>query len=393
MDRLFTAPLQIELLERQASDAYRISEYATAESLYAEAARLAEQGADWPTRVRINYRLAGCRGMQDKAADAIVTYTWLLTLAGDPEVALALANSSALAYLFRAYVQFAISGFDLGLPIARLHKVLDEGERFLAEVAHPEWAHGLRMVRGQLLREQGQLSRARQELEAALSLIRRDTSAVIGFTPSGHINSLAEVLIDLGDIDTAARLFQESLEMQGSPVDRGISASGLSDIAQLRGDWSAAEHWAREGLAMAAHVQSPTTQIKIRRSLLPALLERGKVTEAVSQGAVLWAWGRRLEADYHIAWHLCRVRLACARQAVGLATNPDSELPVQTEPLLPCLQKRAVRYLRAAEHWLVRAQTLARRLDEQCEVETNSKKLQALADKLDALRAWLSTTE
>ena len=95
MDDRLEAELQVDLLCDKADDALGLCQYATMESLLAEAERIADQHGDLATRIRVRFDLALARQLQCKYEDALTTFGWLLGLAVDPDAADLLSAVSA----------------------------------------------------------------------------------------------------------------------------------------------------------------------------------------------------------------------------------------------------------------------------------------------------------
>ena len=399
MDAL-EAQVQIDLLLRQGDDAYELGQYVTAETFFAQAAELADEYADWPTRLRAHYWRVEAQEMQDKNEESFATYTWLIGLAHDPEVTQSVqGNTDALKYLYNAFSGFVAVGGDLpSIPIKRLYAVLDEAEQFLRDIGHPEWAHKTRLDRASLLEAENRLEEARREYEMALALRRRDPNS-LGYTLGSHLNKVASILSDLGETDEAERHYREVWEGREHSIgDRQEAASGLARVAKKRGKWAEAEHWAREGVALAGQIEGPSAPFWARNTLIAVLLGRGKIEEVRWEVGAFWCYGRRLgsaKAVYTTYTTLGEVRLACARAALGLSANPDDDLP---EGGWAALKKwllgsgrlrRARRYLQTAERWLARAREPGRRLDEQAGVTKREEELNKLEQKIQALYGWM----
>lgn len=398
LNDVFGASYQIELLYRQSRDAHRSCLFATAESLLAEAARLADEQTDLATQIRIKYWQAEARRMQSRYEKALTTYAWLIGVANDPPARASLAdNRRAITYLAGAFQQFVECGrFLPAMPSAQLHHVIDMGLAFLSEVGRSQSAHGLRLKRGQLLKNEGRWEAARQEMEAALALRRRDPDSQ-GYTLGVHLCALGDLLWQMGEYDAAAPCYREVWEGSGrrfSVHNRRWAAKGLAYVEQSRGDLGAAEQWAREAVALAGQMESANAQVTALAILLQVLIERGKVIELVREGAAYWQWQRRqggVQAEYFIGRRLADIRLAMARAALGLPPNPAEPLPDALPPperregppasALP----RAKRYLAAAQRWLARAQEPARRLDAQSGVETLRNELRESQERVKAL--------
>lgn len=399
MDAL-EAQMQIDLLLQQGDDAYELGQYVTAETFFAQAAQLADEYADWPTRLRAHFWKADAQRMQGKREEPFATFTWIIGLLHDPEVSEAIqGNINALIYAHGAYSGFVAVGADLpSIPIARLYTVLDEAEQFLRDIGHPKWAHKIRLNRGNLLEAEGRLEEARREYEAALALRRRDPNT-LGYSLGSHLNNVARILRRLNELDGAERYYREIWEgSEHSIGDRQTAASGLAWVAKKRQQWAEAEHWAREGVALAGQMEGPSAPFWARNTLIAVLLGRSKAEEARREAGALWCYGRWLgsvEAIYTTYSTLCEVRLACARAALSISANPDDELP---EGGWSSLKKRllstgrlhqARRCLRAAERWLARAREPGRRLDEQAGVTKREEELNGLEQKIQALYDWI----
>ena len=287
---LFGPTYQIDLLYRQAIDAHRAGQYATMESLLAEAARLADEDAELATQIRIKYWLAEARRMRSRDEEALTTYAWLIGVANDPPARAELAdNRRALNYLASAFDRVIECGrFLTAMPNAQLHQVIDMGLAFLDEVGRSQWAHGLRLQRGLLLKNEGRHEAARQEMEAALALRRRDPNSQ-GATLGAHLCVLGDLLWQIAEYDAAATCYHEVLESSGHhfPLyNRQWATTRLASLEKSRGKLAAAEQWAREAVALAGQMQSASAQMAALQILVEVLIQRDKVAELVREGAL-----------------------------------------------------------------------------------------------------------
>ena len=308
--------------------------------------------------------------MQSREEEALTTYAWLIGVANDPPARAELAgNRRALTYLVNAFDSFIECGrFLPAMPSAQLHNVIDMGLAFLDEVGRSQWAHGLRLQRGTLLKNEGQRDAARQEMEAALALRRRDPNS-LGATLGAHLCVLGELLEEMTEHDAAAACYREVWQGSGhGTYMRQWAAQGLAYVEKSRGELAAAEQWARDAVALAGQMQSANAQVAALEVLIKVLLEQDKVAELVREGAVYWSLGRlngTIESKYFTGRELADIRLAMARAALGLPPNPATPLPDALPAIAASDRRRARRYLVAAERWLARAQEPARRLDAQ----------------------------
>ena len=390
MDTL-DAGYQIKLLLGQGDDARNVGQYATAESLFAEAARLADEHADWPIRIHAHYLLGDSQRMQMKNEAALASYTWLMSLPGLPDASASLrGNKNALVYIYRSYIHFVEVGRFLPvMPVTHLHQVLDQAENFLRDIAHPEWMHGLRFERGILYTKTNHLENARQEFEAALALRRRDPDSA-GFMLGAHINNLARIERLLNNEEEAARLYHKVWDGgQHSIFVRQEAAIGLAWVAYDRARWTEAGQWAHEAIALDTQIESPDPMYKAYDIILDVCLKQNRIAQAVPAAAQLWCWGRRcgdVGSAYYSCKSLARMRLACVRDRLGVPSDPDEDLPAEIPPIPPVIRRRVLRDLTAADRWIARAQHFARRLDAQVETEEKQTNLQRLAKKISDLR-------
>lgn len=377
-------------LERQADEAYRLAQYEAAESLYSEAARLADAHADWPLRIRLHFWLAWSRQMQPRYEAAMTTYAWLISLAHDPEAAPAIAgDEGSLRLLAQSYPNLASCGrFLTSLSLDRLHGVLDDGEAFLREIDHPEWVHEIRYIRGSLLRDAGRYAEARQEIEASVALKRR-TSDTVGYTLNGRLCSLGDTLRRLGDHRAAAVAYREVWDGDRSgPYERVWAAQGLAYAEWGVGNLVGAEHRANAAVAGASQMESATIRSTSYEVLVDVLLAAGKVAGLSSAAAGKWRWGRRGSGydHFYVPYQLARVRMALARSALGLSANLNDPLPWFLFLVPAGARARARRHLAQAQRWLARAEGPARRLDRQRGQSTHADWVRHEAERLGALR-------
>ncbi len=380
---------QIDLLEEQARDAINAAQYALAETLYA-AVRLADAHTDWPTRVRLHYWLADARRMQSKNEAALTTYTWLISLNHDRTASAALAgNTQALQYLSGAFDGFvAVGRFLPAMPTARLYAVLEQGLTFLADVGQEGWAHGFRFQRGRLLAAEGRLAEARQEMEAALALRRRDRSSA-GYSLGTHLCELGLILRRLNEDAAAEACLQEVWQSGEHGLhDRQDAAKNLAWLERGRDNLAAAEEWAYEAVALAEQIESANATYAAYDVLVVILLAHGRATELRRAAAAFWQWGRReatVVSRYFVGLRLAKVQLALTRDQLGMSLDPAGPLPDPWPATTPAAQRQALRHLAAAQRWLVRTQAPAQRLDQQAAVETYREDLAALAEAITSL--------
>jgi tetratricopeptide (TPR) repeat protein len=386
----------IELLLGQAMQAYGAEQYAQAESLLAEASAQADAFADLPTRVRVHCWLAEARRRQGLAEEALATYTWLIGQANDPDARAALSGRpDSFQYLCDAFVGFVAIGRLLPqMPRPELHRVIELGLAFLDEIGHREWGHSLRMERGSILVQEGRLEEARQELEAAVALRRRDTKSM-GFTLGGFLLTLADVLTRLHDDEGAERCYREILEGVGHTLsERRRAAVPLAWIQLERANRCAreAEHWASEALDSARALGDAAGRFQAIEPLVAVLVARGQVAAATREAATLWHCARLLGAGwaiYRAGTQLVQVRLSAARAALGLPPNPSEPAPPATSGAAPLDAPRALRYLVAAKRWIAWSRVTAEALDARDGSDRYLRNLEALGGQIYDLRVRL----
>jgi len=261
---------QINELFNKAQDAYRSALYVTADSLFAEAASLADEHAKLATRIKIKAWLAHTRGKLYRDEEALTTWAWLISVANDSQSRASLASDDeALTYLAAAFKEFVGCGRSLpAIPNAKLYEVIDMGLAFLSEVGRVPWAHGLRLEHAKLLLDEGQQEEARQEMEAALALRRRDPDAL--HMLANYLSRLAKLLDGMEEYDAAEPYYREIWEGSGHDFylsDRQSAAKDLALLENERGNLEAAEQWARKALALAEKMESAFAQAATRQSL------------------------------------------------------------------------------------------------------------------------------
>ncbi len=419
-------------LENQAHDSYRAGQYTIAEMLYGEAARLADAQSDWPTRIRMHFWHASSQRMQNKYEPSFVTYTWLIGLRNDPDVAEELLGSQTLEYIYSSYLDFVdvLRRYMPTTPVSGMHRVLDEATRFLHEIGHPEWMHGVHYQRGQLFKKENRIEEAQHVLELGLAL-RRNHPQSLAYTIGGHLLVIADLMRDREDNTTATQYYTEIWDGDFGRYERSRAATGLSQIATNQDAWSEAEDWARQAVSLSVELQSPYQQYHAQEALMNALLGAQKNTEALQESSRLWRLGRHyiaLEQPYLTGSQLCRVRLRCTRQyldalipADNTAANPElataqeqplaffqgigdwfgslfqflglqdappeQNKPAQSAKLTPEQRRQAERYLHAAERWMEYARPAAQQLDQQTQSTVRTEYIQSLVESINGLRS------
>lgn len=400
---------QIDLLYEQAAEAIETAQYALAESLLVEAVRLADDYAELLTQIKMHYWLADAQRMQGRYEEALPTYMWLIGVANAPHQAAQLDQTdNSLWYLANAYIDIAeIGRFLPQMPLDDLYQVIEQGIAFLTDVGRSHWRHALQCQKALLLAERERKNEeARREFEEALAQKRR-----VGDSPGGGLTNylieLGRQLIRMREYDAAANYLHEVLELSEATVyDRYSASTQLAWLEESRKNWDVAEQHARDAVAFASQVENPGAKNVASYRLTDVLMRRGKVTDAAQAAVTMWRWGRQcvtirdntkkyyaVNKQYWDAHQLANVRLAMARSVLGLEPNPDAAIPETLPSFSPQAGQAALRYLRAAQRWVARAQEPARKLDGQGGITQHQDWLESQANDIERLQSLVETEQ
>ncbi len=202
--------------------------------------------------VRATEKLADALRMQGDDEGALAQYTWIFGVAQDPIHARAMDQESVRRSVALAWKDWV--GCARYLPqieVAKLHRVLDEGEAWLRGVGKAHWRAGLLSTRAQVLEAQGQREKAVGYAEEALALARRHPEAP-GGTLANYRWVLGNLLSVVGRTSDAIRHYQDVLDDPRSPLhDRFAAHVGLGRCALAEQDAPGAMRHARDAVEIA----------------------------------------------------------------------------------------------------------------------------------------------
>jgi predicted ATPase/class 3 adenylate cyclase len=132
---------------------------------------------------------------------------------------------------------------------------------------------------------QGNLTRAREDLEASLVLIRqvRDTPSIVD-----TLNNLGRVTLEEGDIDSARACFDESVVLSRAVGHRwgtAFALTGLAQIGVMQADYERARGLFSQALAMYRNLDSRRHLAVTMSNLACVLLQLGQVKAACDTSA------------------------------------------------------------------------------------------------------------
>jgi tetratricopeptide (TPR) repeat protein len=380
-------------LYRLIREAKRASQFVTLERLAEQAIELAQSAGELPLLVAGRFWLADALRMQNRVADALSIFVWMIEQATDPATSRLLTDTPSRWYLTRAFVDFAECGRQLPqIPVDRLYDVLDDGLTWLDTINMARWSSGLRYERGLLLSRQRRFPEARQELEIAVALARRNPNSP-GYTVVDCQMSLAELLID---DDVAA--YTEGVAIAEAALanpaiiattwDRlrvyGVLALGYADL----GDYARAMEAAQERMALARTTEGPRAINAAFGTLFYVYYHAGDAVAAVETATRRWflTHSAGLPILQSGALRTClSARILQARLAFGLPPKGD-ELPADVA--VPADLERARHYVDSARRFMRRFEPWVQRWDDAAGTHTLADQLAkqaALLDTLDAL--------
>ncbi len=242
----------IELLIREANDLRKAGRYRESQRV-AEHARDAARGiGSVDLEVRATERLADALRMQGDFEGALAQYTRIFGVAQDPVHARAMDQESVRWSVALAWMHWVgCAEFLSQIEVAKLHRVLDEGEAWLRGVGKAHWRAGLLQQRARVLETQGQGEKAVGYAEEAVALARRHPEAP-GGTLASYRWVLGNLLRDLGRPSDAIRHYQDVLDDPRSILhDRFAAHVGLGHCALAEQDASGAMRHARNAVEIA----------------------------------------------------------------------------------------------------------------------------------------------
>jgi predicted ATPase/class 3 adenylate cyclase len=132
---------------------------------------------------------------------------------------------------------------------------------------------------------QGDLTRAREDLESSLLLVRqvRDTPGIVD-----TLNNLGRVTLEEGDIDSARACFDESVVLSRAVGHRwgtAFALTGLAQIAVMEADYERARGLFSQALTLYRNLDSRRHLAVTMSNLACVLLQLGQVTAACATSA------------------------------------------------------------------------------------------------------------
>ena len=255
------------------------------------------------------------------------------------------------------------------------------------------WSSGLRYERGLLLSRQRRFPEARQELEIAVALARRNPNSP-GYTVVDCQMSLAELLID-DDVAAYAEGVAIAKEALANPTiiattwDRlrvyGILALGYADL----GDYARAMEAAQERMALARATEGPRAINAAYGTLFYVYYHAGDAVAAVETATRRWflTYSAGLPILQSGALRMClSARILQARLAFGLPPKGD-ELPADIA--VPTDLERARHFVDSARRFIRRYEPWVQRWDDAAGTHTMADQLAKQADLLDTLDALI----
>jgi tetratricopeptide (TPR) repeat protein len=387
---------EVERLHQLAIDADDEAQFATTERLLEHAVSIAQKLDDLPLLIKERLWLAYAQEMQGKYLQALTTYGWLTSLANDPTSSQLLTDLNTLSNLMHAFMRFVGCGRWLPeMPVEELIRVVNDGLDWLERVGKANWAAGLRLEKGSLLKLQEEMEDARLEMETALALARRH--------PEGQGYNLAVYQLQLADLlrkkpfNTYAEALALADEVLSAPTstqyDRWWAYTTLAYTCVETDKREEALSAAQQSLLLAQAMETPTPMVYAYELLGRIYCETGHPVEATQAVAQEWYWTRRggTVEDCHSALTDCaRVRNLQARVACGLPATQDSlpeQIPAQAHVAL------ALRRVQSVRRFIRWATSLAAQLDRQSGRRNKQEELDTELQAARELERWLTRME
>jgi tetratricopeptide (TPR) repeat protein len=238
--------------------------YATIENLLEQTELTSQQTGKIPLLIEERTWLADTLRVQGKYDEASKLYDSLIkltSLTGDD------SNFTGKDYwcLCKAFIDYVDCGcFIPELSIEHLLGVIEKGIVWLESNVHkPDWAAGLQLERGLLLKNQGNLKDAFEEMRKALEKRKRSLDAP-GYSLPTHKLELAELYCfdtiiheneDEDALAKAADLVEEVLKDKDSTLNESRLANLiLAEVRQKRGETVAVNNALREAQRLAYEI-------------------------------------------------------------------------------------------------------------------------------------------
>jgi tetratricopeptide (TPR) repeat protein len=384
---------EVEHLHQLAMDAHDEGQFATMERLLEHAVSVAKPLNDLPLLIKERFYLANAQHMQGKLLQAIATYSWLIGLASDPASSQLLTDPDTLWYLANAFMGFVQCGrFLPEMPVERLLRVVADGLDWLQRVGKADWAAGLRLEKGTLLRQQGEGEGARLEMEAALALRRRYPEAP-GYVLATHQLQLADLLWEdpFKAYEESVALAEEVLSAPTTDQYHRRWAYKTLAYAHLEiGEYEEALSAAQQCLLLAQAMEAPSSVTNAYQLLGRVYRETGQLAQAAQAVAQRWRWSRRdgsVEHCNNALTDCARVRNLQARVSCGLPAKSDplpEQIPAEAQVALAL---RRVQSVRRFVRW---ATPLAERLDRASGTRSKQEELDEQLQAAKELEMWLT---
>jgi tetratricopeptide (TPR) repeat protein len=240
----------VEALIREAWTAHGEGRYARSVDAAGRAMRIAEQLDDPGLLVRALVAEAEPILMLGDKAGALVRYTRVLGLAGDPASADRLGERQAAKAVFMAYLNWVVCArFMTGIAWPELFGVLDEAERWLAATGHRDWRCGVLLQRAGIHDALKQWDQAAAFAQEALAVYNPDAP---GYTVATYRSELGAALRNAGRAAEAQPHYQAILDdPDTSNYGRKVAYQGLAWCALADGNPKAARQHAQTAVRLA----------------------------------------------------------------------------------------------------------------------------------------------
>jgi tetratricopeptide (TPR) repeat protein len=210
---------RVQPWHRQSMDA-PVEDTSAIESLLEQAIKDTQAQGKLALLIKQRIWLADTQRMQGNHPSALSLYELLLNLTVNPDLAQLFSDDALVKCVARAYIGFVeIRRFFL--PEEQLLQKIDEGLQWLSRIDRLDCGAGLLLQKGLLLKIQGRLKEASEEMRDALRRKQRSPEAP-GYPLATHLLELADLLcINTQTIyaETAQRIYGEAAHYAQTVID------------------------------------------------------------------------------------------------------------------------------------------------------------------------------
>ena len=295
----------------------------------------------------------------------------------DPETVTKNLRSS-----YRLVTRLGLLQIDAGMPLDEIEQTLERIRAIEADLKPKTGSRGS-LVRGKLLAAKGRRSEAVRVLRRSLHQRRRDPES---FAITAHMKVLVPCLIELGQLDAAARQL-DAWEASNDPMNFKSPHLEIqrADWYRARGEIEKASRWAALARARGAAIDDVPGELSAARSSCQIALLAGEFAQSCSAQHKLFALRKRGSTLGRFAAeltsfdaHLTRAMAAFGAPVVDPVFGHATKHPVDVS-----LHEAAWSEWAAAKATHARCARLAKKLDAALRTRTYAR---ALASRKQSLR-------